>query len=912
MTSENSDVDLRIWGKSKHLCRPYPLLWHLVDTAAVVEILWGRFLTPNQRRIIADGLGVSDEHAKLLAMFWAGLHDVGKATPGFQSMDGNAFEVLRQDPAYGTDTGSRSLRHERAAHIALPEILKTMGYSARTRVDLSLPHRIAQMLGGHHGRFQRTARRDSDERYLGGGAWAAQRSALVRALHEAVGSPQPPNTVASLSAVLVTGLIILADWLASQEHFLRQQAPTVPQAVTATSVAAHLAGLRPKAEVLLTEAGLGLPTLRSKEFQDIFPFPPNALQQSLIGELIPKLTGPGLLIVTAAMGDGKTEAALIAALALAAASGSSGLYFALPTMATSDQMYGRVLGFASRVADGPSPVTLLHSMSWLNAEYEKRCSVNIGESRTVSSDDQDTYTVAPGWLRARKRGILAPLSVGTIDQALLMALTTKHNALRLLGLTGKVFVVDEAHAYDEYMQTVLRRLLVWLGAARCPVVLLSATLPSTVSAKLADAYRRGATSERARVAIDYPGWTFIPADSDQEPSSISAAARAEMIVHRSADLKLDVRPVHHRDGPEMTDPRDRRAVLREVLSPLLENIKKGGCAAVMCNTVNDAQLTYESLYAWAGGKVDLVLLHSRFPARRREELTELITGRLGRTGSRKTTIVVATQVIEQSLDLDFDVVISDLAPMAQLIQRAGRCQRHKFNRPQWAEKPRLVVLDPHSDDTFRMPANWQRVYVPYLLRATHLRLRGLDEIRIPQDVQEHMEAIYVDPPVDEDPQLIEEYAEYRGEDLARCEIAKLGVIPEVNDLRDLADLSEYDLAESQVSTRLGADSARLVCCFIDADGRQWLDPERRQPLPDKDRYSTADVRAVLAESIPVPVNLLEDYEAPHPLPSSWQENAWLNELRALWFRLSPEGTAPVEYGKRRAWLDPDLGLVVRG
>jgi CRISPR-associated endonuclease/helicase Cas3 len=136
--------------------------------------------------------------------------------------------------------------------------------------------------------------------------------------------------------------------------------------------------------------------------------------------------------------------------------------------------YRRVRRFAAAIAEGPAAVTLLHSMSWLNAEYEARSTAGIGGSATVASDDADTYVVAPDWLRGRKRGVLAHLSVGTIDQALLAALTTKHNALRMLGLSGKVFIVDEAHAYDEYMQTLLRRLLNWLGALGCPVVLLSA------------------------------------------------------------------------------------------------------------------------------------------------------------------------------------------------------------------------------------------------------------------------------------------------------------------------------------------------------------------------------------------------------------------------------------------------------
>jgi CRISPR-associated endonuclease/helicase Cas3 len=450
-----------------HLPQPYPLLWHLVDTAAVAAALWDRFLTANQRRVVAGGLGVDEERARSLVMFWAGLHDVGKATPGFQSMNKTVFEALRVDPDYDTDRGNQSLRHEKAAQLAMPELLRGIGYPEARRASARPSYRVAQMLGGHHGRFKQTTNTDSGFRDLGCGGWVVQRTALFGVLHEALGCPEPPAVVGHKAAVLITGLIILADWLTSQEQFLRQQLVEVPKMASAEVVANHLAALSLRADRLLDEAGLSLPRLRNATFQEIFPYAPNALQRSVIDELLPNLEGPGLLVVTAATGDGKTEAALLAARAMAEVSESSGFFFALPTMATSDQMYRRVRRFAAAIAEGPAAVTLLHSMSWLNAEYEARSTAGLGGSATVASDDTDTYVVAPDWLRGRKRGVLAHLSVGTIDQALLAALPTKHNALRMLGLSGKVFIVDEAHAYDEYMQALLRRLLNWLDVLGC-------------------------------------------------------------------------------------------------------------------------------------------------------------------------------------------------------------------------------------------------------------------------------------------------------------------------------------------------------------------------------------------------------------------------------------------------------------
>lgn len=916
MVGDERNVDLRLWGKSKGLVRPYPLVWHLVDTAAVVASLWDGFLTLSQGKVIMDGLGVAEQQARSLVMFWAGMHDVGKATPSFQAQVTEAYDALLADRGYGRVRGSGELRHDRAAQVAVRGLLRSLGYAHTGRTSKTPCYRVAQMLGGHHGRFQETTEPAAESRLLGEGRWAEQRAALVGSLHQAVGCPAPPQTVGGLSAVLITGLIILADWLASQEHFLSRQLTEVQLDGTATmdAVTRRLAALVPQTRELLTEAGLGHARLRPATFDEMFSFPPNALQRSVVDELLPQVDGPGLLVVTAATGDGKTETALVAAGRLAEVSGANGFFFALPTMATSDQMHRRVRRFVAGIAVGLAPVTLLHSMSWLNVDYNERSGVVLDQPAGVTSEDAEVRVVAPDWLRGRKRGLLASLSVGTVDQALLAALTTKHNSLRLLGLSGKVFVVDEAHAYDEYMQALLRQLLSWLGAAGCPVVLLSATLPSTQAVRLVEAYRQGAGAKPGGIPrVEYPGWLFVPASPNGNPVAISTEAREAVVAGRQIGMNLRIRVVRHLDGAE-THPLDRRAVVREELAGLVE---QGGCAAVVCNTVDEAQRTFEVVRDWVAGRVEVVLLHSRFPARRREEITDLVTNRLGKGSvERASMIVVATQVIEQSLDLDVDLLISDLAPMAQLLQRAGRCHRHARPRPAWARQPCLVVLDPHDGDGYRKPSHWGEVYEPYLLRTTHLRLAGLTLVRVPEDVPGLMDAVYVTPPPADDPVLVSEHIEYWAKHQAERSYAELGLIPLVRDLKDLAEMNRRELSETQASTRLGADSVRVVCCYLDPDGGQWLDPDRSRPLPSRGargdgRFTSAEVRAILSESIPMREQLIDGYDSPVPLPESWRTSPWLNELRPIWFTLGPQGPAPAQLGGRQAWLTPDLGLVIR-
>uniref|UniRef100_UPI001BD0C614 CRISPR-associated helicase Cas3' n=1 Tax=Rhizomonospora bruguierae TaxID=1581705 RepID=UPI001BD0C614 len=441
--------------------------------------------------------------------------------------------------------------------------------------------------------------------------------------------------------------------------------------------------------------------------------------------------------------------------------------------------------------------------------------------------------------------------------------------------------------------------------------------PASHVTALAAAYQRGTgASPPPSELVPYPGWVFVPAHPDQPTIAISAHAQAAVAAGRRIPLQLDVRPVHHvrRSDASGHDHLDRDAVLREVLTPLVED---HGCAGVVCNTVDDAQRTYEMVREWAGSRAEVRLLHSRFPSQQREEITEEIVAALGKDGAKRPErmIMVATQVIEQSLDLDFDLVISDLAPFAQLIQRAGRCYRHSHTRPRWAKGPRLVVLDPQHEGCHAKPLHWGDVYHPYLLRATHLRLAGVGKVQIPEDVQGHMEAIY-SPTGISDPRLADDYVDYQVEAMVGRQVADLWVVPDPQNVGDLAALSQGEITEGRAATRLGAESVRVLCCYVDQDGGQWLDPERTRPLQKSgsgpgERFDADEIRSILNLTIPVRESLLRGYQPGIELPVRWEKIPWLGELRALWFHLGPEGPRPIEIAGRATRLDHELGLVAR-
>ncbi|MGP3935973.1 CRISPR-associated helicase Cas3' [Nonomuraea sp. KM88] len=907
-----TDVDLALWGKSRGLPSPYPLACHLLDAAATVEALWDGYLSPGLRTTLAAELGCSSEQARNLLAYWAALHDVCKCMPCFQDQDKTACSGLS-----GYESVSAPYaRHDFAAHVWLGRFLLADGY-AMVRKN-SPAFRVAQLLGGHHGTFAPFNHREFTQPLdalpaLGRGKWEEQRQALATLMRTLLGGPPPPATVSAAGGALACAVVILADWLASQDNFLAQRLNAgIPTRGDATALRAHLQQSRTMAPDLLRLAGLGQLAFTAGDFRDDFPFAPNDLQQS-VSERLPDLldTDPGLLLITAPMGEGKTETALHAGRLMGEAAQTPGYFIGLPTMATSDQMLGRVDDFRRRRVQGADSLTLLHGMAWLNSAYTAE-----GDEAGVVTGDP----MATPWLRGSKRGLLSNLSVGTIDQALMAVLRGRHNVLRMLGLASKVLVIDEAHAYDAYMQGLLKVLLEWLGSLKVPVVLLSATLPVATGRRLAEAYLAGAGCATSKVPeLTYPGWLYV---SPTAATSMPVRSR-----ERTLHIELHGVPLDGEQRPMRT------TALRQALRPL---VQQGGCAAVICNTVAEAQRTYLELKAWLGEQVGagevpaLRLLHSRFPAYRRAEITEEAVRWFGKDeGARpNAAILVATQVIEQSLDLDFDLVISDLAPMAMLLQRAGRCQRHMQHdkwRPAWAideanacaktqPRPtmRLTVLTPVDESGgLRIPRSWPFVYPAALLRRTWQALKGLPQgrVAIPGDVQQLVDQVYDEAFGDEASRPTEEDLARLADEQTKDLYAKMAAIPVPSAVDDLSQLTGDDFV-TEYSTRLGADSGRVVCCTADSGGQPMLGD---QPLPvkpngkkgDRTWFTKQQVRQVLMHAVPVPGNWLRERSDPDDTPPDWDNSPHLRDLVVV--RLAgPQSSGML--GDRELWLSRELGL----
>jgi len=520
----------------------------------------------------------------------------------------------------------------------------------------------------------------------------------------------------------------------------------------------------------------------------------------------------------------------------------------------------------------------------------------------------------------------------TLFKALMGVLPVRHNALRLLALSGKTFILDEAHAYDPYMQVLLGRLLNWLGAYGTPVVLLSATLPVSVSDQLIRQYLKGTGMKNSQLkgrtfGAPYPGWLYVDA-ADGQDVRISGLRHQEQAAVRAMRLEVRVEPVIH--GTDV-GPKGRLAVIERLLEPVIGD--EGGCALVVCNTVPEAQDTYRHLHDLldkrrGDGREDVQLLHARFPGDQREQRTQEIADGLGRQGPRPARrIVVATQVVEQSLDLDADIVISDLAPLALLLQRAGRCWRHETwwvghgrphgqHRPPWAANARLVVLDPVAAGR-GVPKQWGEVYAEFLLRTTSTTLQRYDgaSIAIPGDVQDLVEEVHGnnDKFAWNDPVKSAAYTAYRGKELADRSVGTIVVIPGAHHVPGLHNLHHLKGTEDEweATTRLGADAVRLLCAYRHDDGRVTLDPQGTEPLPGTggEALTPAGVRAVMARTMPVNADWFKGERDLHKAPDEWSEHSLLGDLMVLRQPVTDGKVRPVTVVGKSLRLDSELGLV---
>lgn len=894
----------RRWSRASESCwakidplsdgwRSLPL--HLEHTALIAPLVWDHLLPLSIRQQLARGMGLDERDARTLYAFFAGAHDVGKASPTFATQAPPQMAHLlgpMRDHGLVIDRPEH-IRHEVISQLALTDWLVAKGAPRQVANTWASP------LAGHHGRHPSgsTLNKATREPHTRGiGAWQQVRAELLDGMNALTGADAAWDRVLGRglpapTQLLLTGAVVLADWMASDESAFPYDDDLTPEA---------------RAPLAFTE--LGVPPRWT-------PRPPLTDASGLLATRFPHLRGRDtrplqdaaitvartcsdapLLLIEAPMGTGKTEAALLAAEVLAERFGQGGVFVGLPTMATSNPMFTRVAAWLGQtLTTEDASLALAHGKAALNDEYSDMLrhawhgqihdEERIGDS---SSGARPGRAVAASWLRGRRKTGLASFVVGTIDQALFCALKARHVAVRQFGMAGKVVIIDEVHAADTYMREYLLRTLSWLGAHRTPVILMSATLPPRQRAEFIAEYAAG-RGEPAPPLPDegdaYPRITCY--DGELQTLTPSHDSRSTLVtVHRLPD---DL------------------AVLVETLADALA---EGGCAGVICNTVGRAQQTFDALRAAFPDEVELA--HSRFLAPDRSRREASLVDRLGPGGERPhRLIVVGTQVLEQSLDIDFDFMVTDIAPMDLVLQRCGRLHRHEIPRPPALRTARLYVrgLDwqgepPDAD------AGSRAIYrAGPLLRSAAL-IMDRHEIHLPTDIPTLVRQAYdpdaAPPPGWEDVwKQADAEVDGRSDNARRRAQTYLLVSPtKPMHLTGLLDVEvgdpEHAEAQGQSVVRDSEDSLEVIALFRDDEGALRLPASApRHPgalLPLNQAWGSQEeslARAMAACTLPLPIQLangstidtvIAQLEGAQGIDYSlWQQSRWLRGQLILVF-----------------------------
>jgi CRISPR-associated endonuclease/helicase Cas3 len=653
------DLLFRYWGKAKPDREDgpqyHPLPYHCLDVAACGSVLLEHQTT--WLGGLSQLSGIQAEALRLWLRFLLAIHDIGKFANGFQQQRSDLQKELQ---GRETNIGGGE-RHDTLGYVlGAKYLLDWLGQGSYDEDMFALLQPWLAAVTGHHGR---PPKNDGSAALMLHNHFPAPVVADAKQfvidiagllLPEGIPLPSPDFGLEERyqqASWLLAGLAVTADWLGSNTLWFRYREP-----VYSLTEYWHDIAL-PQARKAVEESGL-IPA-RASSFTGIrtlFPKIREATPLQTWAETTPIAPEPQIFVLEELTGGGKTEATLTLAARLLEAGQGKGVYLALPTMATTDAMFDRVRkdeSWRRFFADGAAQLVLAHSADHLKLRLEEKNmrDAGYGKDEGISASRHCT-----AWLSdSRKKALLADFGVGTLDQALLAVLPVRHQSLRLLGLAGKVLIVDEVHACDCYMGELLVRLLSFHAALGGSAILLSATLPIAQRARYLQAFAQGAgfiAKEPKNTA--YPLTTHMSATYWDEQRHVGRKESARTV---AVDALFDEVAVFQR---------------------LKTTVERGGCAVWVRNSVADAVQT------WQGWKKTYpehpaILFHARFALvdRLRIGKTILETFGPGSTAEvRRGRLVIATQVIEQSLDVDFDDMVTDLAPIDLVIQRAGRLQRH--------------------------------------------------------------------------------------------------------------------------------------------------------------------------------------------------------------------------------------------
>lgn len=713
--NKGEDLDINMfWGKSDP---EKSLIEHMIDAASASNVLLNGLFYPI-KDTLSQYLKIEGDVVVEIVSYVTGLHDIGKCYPDFQAqgviINGKTGAIEYETKAYkfmrekGWLSSSRvdldGFRHENYTEKILIDIFKKMNRATDESIDC-----VCTILKNHHqhqgGHSRRSPKRVSP--------WWESRQEEIEAAMYGLYKPDFIDFQVGIVderrvdaiCMLVLGIVVISDWVASGKWFENiaggnDLSAYKESSLNVASEAVKKCGLTPQG-IINTDGG----------FTNMWEYlSDNQLRpvQKSVQEIFKETTGfePMLAIIEAPMGEGKTEAGSYMAAKMEKMFGKNGIYFALPTAATSNQMYGRISEMLDKNGIGKS--RLLHSTAWMQDDKS---------SITLNTDDVDSSSL---WLAPLRRGMLESYAVGTVDQAMFAVLQIRFGVLRLVGLANKVLVIDEIHSYDAYMSTIINTLLRWCKAMSIPVVLLSATLTQEKRNEMLNAY--GGTETKSNA---YPLITMVDKYGETRECEVSGTfMKSEVELSISKTLgKWD-----------------------DVAKMAIDKVSDGGCLSIIVNTVKEAQSLYEEIDKRVGESFHTMLFHAQFRIKDRNRIESECLRLYGKDeyggylNRPQKSILVATQVVEQSLDIDFDEEITAICPIDLMLQRIGRLHRHNdIKRPATMKSAKVTVLMPKNKDNFGS-SEW--VYAPIYLTRTMEKISNLNKISLPLDIRRLVEDVY--------------------------------------------------------------------------------------------------------------------------------------------------------------------------
>jgi CRISPR-associated endonuclease/helicase Cas3 len=885
-----SNAAMQLWAKKSNNDPHWlPLFIHMIDSAELAKQLWNHWLSDGARQIIEQGIsprGFSEE----LFVFLAAAHDIGKATPVFQAkpssftpqdIDEEINDRLKYVgislPVYSDFQFSKKTPHALATQL----ILESKGCHKN----------ITSILGAHHGKpfdshtistqsinnYYKNYYIDKDNQHIWDNLWDELINfALHIAGFKSLSDLPIPN---QSSQIILSGLLIMCDWIASNVNLFSYYGTDIP-------IAFHYDNNRidfawNKIDYLSSQWIPGNEWMSDSFFKSRFEFNPRKMQSALV-DIASGINEPGILVLEAPMGLGKTEAALAAAEIFAYKTGRAGVFFALPTQATSDGIFPRILDWVRNLDDEVHTIRLAHSKDQFNEHYQALRNLADGYSAATHSDFIDNAVVIE-WFKGPKKALLADFVVGTIDQLLMSALKHKHVMLRHLGLANKVVIIDECHAYDAYMSQYLDTALRYLGAYHVPVIVLSATLPIKKRQMLIDAYINARPNHQ--IQSDPLGLSSEIGDYTNSFVFDDISIYPVVTYTDNGDIKQSILPTVHASRTVYI----KHISDQDLPSYLASALDRGGCAGIIVNTVERAQ-NFAEIFRKHFGNDAVLLIHSRFIAPDRAQKERKLLAELGKpcreVNRPELRIVIGTQVLEQSLDIDFDILITDLCPMDLLLQRIGRLHRHNQNpRPQKLSTPCCLVL---GAEGIRFDSGASHIYGDCLLCRTKTLLPPV--INLPQDIPVLVNKTYdtnykiIDTP---EYQKAEEEWNLLIEDKKRR--AEAYRIPPPQQNATIIDWLNTDVSntEGEAAVRDTPDSIEVLLLWQDSDGylrfMPWINNSLRLPshiVPDD---NTA--RMIACQSVRLPPVLCTNWQIKNTIMElerinidmipSWQSSFWL-------------------------------------